>query len=140
MIMMCERARPLHPQLDPTAVGFFMQNPLIETEDTLVHLLQHHDGLPQRHLLQELARAESLVKQGNDLFARDPNVPRAQEGVAGLRHALAAADFAHRAVSEAESGGYDGSPTSTAGRTTTSQLLHARLLEWSPGRGLISGR
>ena len=87
----------------PTAMTFAFDNPLIEAEATLHNLYQHHADLPKRHLYSEIARVEQLLKDAKQVFAswaRDPSALGAHEGMAGIRNALDAMDWAHLAVEE----------------------------------------
>ena len=87
----------------PTTTTFAFDNPLIEAEATLHNLNQNHHDLPKRHLYSEIARVEQLLKDAKQIFtswARDPEALGAQEGIAGVRNALDAMDWAHLAVEE----------------------------------------
>ena len=87
----------------PTATTFAFDNPLIEAEATLHNLYQNHNDLPKRHLYSEIARVEQLLKDAKQVFtswARDPEALGAHEGIAGIRNALDAMDWAHLAVEE----------------------------------------
>ena len=88
---------------DPTVAIFALDNSLIEAEATLEHMMHHHRDLPRRHLYNEIARVEQLLKdtkQVMNAWGKDPEAPGAHEGVAGLRNALDALDWCHLAVEE----------------------------------------
>ena len=82
---------------------FAFDNPLIEAEATLHNMVQNHGELPRRHLYCEIARVEQLLKDAKQVFATwtsHPDAAGAHEGMAGIRNALDAMDWAHLAVEE----------------------------------------
>ena len=91
------------PQPPPTAATFTLDNPLIEADATLNQLLQGHRDIPRRHLYNEMARVEQLLSDTKHMLAawgKDPEVPGAHEGIAGIKNALDAMDWCHLAVEE----------------------------------------
>ena len=66
-------------------------------------MFQNHRDVPKRHLYNEIARVEQLLKDAKHVFAswaRYPDAPGAHEGIAGIRNALDAMDWANLAVEE----------------------------------------
>ncbi|CAE7527033.1 unnamed protein product [Symbiodinium necroappetens] len=91
------------PPPPPTAATFTLDNPLIEADATLNQLLQGHRDIPRRHLYNEMARVEQLLSDTKHMLAawgKDPAVPGAHEGIAGIKNALDAMDWCHLAVEE----------------------------------------
>ncbi|CAE7913948.1 unnamed protein product [Symbiodinium necroappetens] len=91
------------PQPPPTAATFTLDNLLIEADATLNQLLQGHRDIPRRHLYNEMARVEQLLSDTKHMLAawgKDPEVPGAHEGIAGIKNALDAMDWCHLAVEE----------------------------------------
>ncbi|CAE7240962.1 unnamed protein product [Symbiodinium sp. KB8] len=97
------QAADLGITLDPTTTIFALDNPIIEVEATLVHMLQNHREMPRRHLSKEASRLEQLLKDAKQVltaWGRDPNAPGAHEGVASIRNTIDALDWFHLAVEE----------------------------------------
>ena len=91
------------PQPPPTASTFTLDNPLIEADATLGQLLLGYRDIPRRHLYKEMARVEQLLSNTKQMLAtwgKDPEVPGAHEGIAGIKNALDAMDWCHLAVEE----------------------------------------
>ena len=100
-----QREQPNEPDIviDPTTTIFALDNPIIEVEATLDHMMQNHGDMPRRHLYKELARLEQMLKDAKHVltaWGKDPNAPGAHEGVAGVRNALDALDWLHLAIEE----------------------------------------
>ncbi|CAE7303509.1 unnamed protein product [Symbiodinium sp. CCMP2456] len=89
--------------IDPATVVFRVQNPLLETEATLMHLGEHHHELPNRHLRKELLRLDGLVQDAKAMMAswgRDPRAPSSEAGISSLKNALQSLTWAQLAVEE----------------------------------------